>query len=250
MYTTGRIFNHTSLGISSLSGLMQWSLIALDKDNHFSQGGKWMIKNLLEHSTRNDHSGFVCKNAKLGECVQQGRAELVIAKQATYDDKKVIFCNGKMIEVDVIVLCTGFEITFPFLDVPGLDICPRKWFKHSIPVKFGEKDLYFVGFGRPHQGGIPPIGEMQARCMAMLINRTKVLPKNYAAKAKVEADREMNMYVDSPKLMTLCDYPAMMDSLSRLVANLHCLFSSRSCHFSLSFLYHLLSFPSRLIYRL
>lgn len=169
-----------------------------------------------ENPNKCEFAGFVTKNQKLAECVQDKRADLIIASNVSYNGNKATFSNGRTIEVDVIVLNTGFNLKFPFLDEIDIKQCPRTWFKHSIPPKYGNK-LAFVGFGRPHQGGIPAVGEMQARYIALLFSGQRTLPANYAQAAKEEGEFEDAFYELTPNLKTLCDYPCMMNSLSRLI---------------------------------
>lgn len=66
----------------------------------------------------------------------------------------------KRIKPDVVVLATGYNTKFPFLDddYPGLaDTDVRCVYKN------GRVDVGFIGFIRPSIGAIPPLAELQAQ---------------------------------------------------------------------------------------
>jgi dimethylaniline monooxygenase (N-oxide forming) len=178
---------------------------------------EWVLDQTNNEPWRGEYCQFSTKNCKLGECAAAGTVDLVVADKVSYSGKTVKFSNGKSLDVDTIVLCTGFQTTFPFLD--GIDVSqvPRDMWKHSIPAKYGRKGLFFVGFARPHQGGIPACGEMHSRYIALLLAGKKTLPSNYEEMIKIEAAAEDNLYINSPNLKTLVDYPSLMENMAQLI---------------------------------
>ncbi|CAB9517108.1 monooxygenase [Seminavis robusta] len=126
-------------------------------------------------------------------------------------------------EFDVIVACTGYSLDFDWITTsdPGrrtLNPNPRSWFKHCFPPNFGQH-LAFVGFARPHSGGIPQCAELISRYIAQL-NRPGAsleLPANYADLALMEGAAEQACYHQSPNFHLLVDYPAYMISVAKLV---------------------------------
>ena len=61
------------------------------------------------------------------------------------------------IDVDLIILCTGYGLDFDWIGVEGeehsIEPNPRKWFKHCFPPGLGHK-VAFLGYARPNQGKI------------------------------------------------------------------------------------------------
>ena len=106
------------------------------------------------------------------------------------DGTRVTFCDGRTVDVDIIILATGYRQYFPFLQ--SMKKRDMKEKKNEMKGKmqasqdgdghsFGDGDdddllpeehnicstahpsLSFMGFVRPNVGAIPPIAEMQ--CM-------------------------------------------------------------------------------------
>ncbi|KAI3336822.1 FAD/NAD(P)-binding domain-containing protein [Xylariaceae sp. AK1471] len=68
--------------------------------------------------------------------------------------------KDQVVKPDMIVLCTGYEQTFPFLKDTELRACHADvrgiWMREDPTVGF-------IGFLRPNLGAIPPLAEMQAQ---------------------------------------------------------------------------------------
>jgi hypothetical protein len=169
------------------------------------------------------------KNAHLSVMDSRDKVTTIVAKKAEFDGKKVIFPETlwfkdlleeptkKSIEVDTIVLCTGFKTDLSWLEVSSeLDWNPWTWYKHCFPPKLGNK-LMFFGWTRPHQGGIPACSELLARFASLLLNEERRLPANYAKLAKKEGDLETKYYHYAPGYNTLMDYPAFTESICDLI---------------------------------
>jgi dimethylaniline monooxygenase (N-oxide forming) len=168
----------------------------------------------------NDQATYVTKNQRMCEAIQKGNLETLICPDVSARDKTVEFRmpDGKIVsrEFDVIVRATGYTAQFPWLKVKEFDSNPRSWFLHCFPEKFGHC-LSFVGYARPHQGGIPPMAEMQARYVAMILAGNRKLPRNYALQARQQRENEREYYHISPYLHILVDYSAYIESVARRV---------------------------------
>ena len=119
-------------------------------------------------------------------------------------------------EFDAFVLCTGSRTEFPWIHLPGKDSLspnPRSWYLHCFPEGLG-RCLAFVGYARPHQGGVPVLAEMLSRYIALLHRGDRSLPDNYAAQAQEHAAAEREYYSLSPDLTTLVDYNAFLESVA------------------------------------
>jgi len=128
------------------------------------------------------------------------------------------------IDVDLIILCTGFTLDFHWIDVDSsssspdmqLEANPRKWFKHCFPPGLGDK-VAFLGYARPAQGGIPQCSELLARYVALLLSGQRQLPDDYAAQAIIEGQLEEQTFYATPHATSLVEFPAFSSSVARLI---------------------------------
>jgi cation diffusion facilitator CzcD-associated flavoprotein CzcO len=107
---------------------------------------------------------------------------------AELTERTVRFADGSEEEVDVVVYCTGYRVTFPFLD-PDLISAPdndlplfRRVFHPEIP------GIYFVGLLQPI-GAIMPLAELQSDWICDHLAGRYVLPPAQQLRADIEAER-------------------------------------------------------------
>lgn len=168
----------------------------------------------------NDQATYVTKNQRLCEALNDGKIEVLVSpyvscRQQTCDF--VLKNDGKVQrEFDAIVLCTGYRADFGWLKIRDLNWDPRSWFLHCFPEGLGHC-LFFVGYARPHQGGIPAVAEMLSRYIALLLRGDRALPVDYANQARRGAIAEKEYYHLSPNLSSLVDYNAIMESVARRI---------------------------------
>ncbi|KAG7410312.1 Dimethylaniline monooxygenase [N-oxide-forming] 2 [Fusarium oxysporum f. sp. raphani] len=80
------------------------------------------------------------------------------------------------IQPDVIVLCTGYQQTFPFLD-DKLKVNTNHLSSHVRGIWRREQPtMGFIGFVRPSLGAIPPLAEMQAQLWVLNLVAPRKLP--------------------------------------------------------------------------
>ncbi|HEY2716969.1 MAG TPA: NAD(P)-binding domain-containing protein [Solirubrobacterales bacterium] len=105
-----------------------------------------------------------------------------------YDGGRTVrFVDGSREEIDLVVYCTGYKITFPFFD-PGTFSAPENRMPLYRRVASVERpNLYFVGFIQP-LGPIMPLAEAQSEWIADLLGGRASLPP--AAEMKKEIDTE------------------------------------------------------------
>jgi dimethylaniline monooxygenase (N-oxide forming) len=93
---------------------------------------------------------------------------------AEFGRDRVLFTDGSAERVDVVVCCTGYKISFPFLDaaMAGPDHLPlyRRVASPTFP------GMYFIGLVQPI-GSIMPIAEAQSHWVADLIEGRALLPR-------------------------------------------------------------------------
>ncbi|MBV1860087.1 MAG: hypothetical protein KUG77_16865 [Nannocystaceae bacterium] len=169
----------------------------------------------------------------------RGELDVVIAPSATVEGRSVSFIEAQVFgaggngaaaeptkapvhsaDFDVIVACTGFGLDFDWISTsdPSVKLTknPRTWFKHCFPPGMGES-LAFVGFARPHSGGIPQCSEMVSRYLAQLYLGNLKLPPNYPELAIADGAAEEACFNLTPDYTMLVDYVAYMMSVAKLI---------------------------------
>ena len=107
---------------------------------------------------------------------------------AALGERTVRFADGSEVDADVVVYCTGYKITFPFLD-PALISAPdndlplfRRVFHPDVP------GIYFVGLLQP-LGAVMPLAELQSMWICDHLAGRYALPAVSAMRADIEAER-------------------------------------------------------------
>ncbi|HMV65265.1 MAG TPA: NAD(P)/FAD-dependent oxidoreductase [Myxococcota bacterium] len=179
-----------------------------------------------------DQISVPTKSARLCTATARGQVGVVVAKEARFDGRDASFEDVKyqgrsawmstgtrpaeVRGIDAVILCTGYQSDSSWLEAPGLDWSPRSWFKHCFPAGWGDR-LMFLGWARPHQGGIPACAEMLSRYIALIQRGDLSLPEDYAERAAREGRDEHTYYVRARHSPNLVDYFAFMDSVARLI---------------------------------
>jgi dimethylaniline monooxygenase (N-oxide forming) len=103
--------------------------------------------------------------------------------------KTVRFVDGTEEEIDLVVYCTGYKITFPFFDPEVLaapdNVLPL--FRRVVPVD--RPGLYVIGLVQP-LGPIMPLAEAQAEWVADLISGRAKLPPAAEMRKEIAATEE------------------------------------------------------------
>ncbi|HEX7058628.1 MAG TPA: NAD(P)-binding domain-containing protein [Solirubrobacterales bacterium] len=103
----------------------------------------------------------------------------------------VRFADGSEEEIDLVVYCTGYKITFPFLSEGVFPVKDNRMPLYRRVAAVDRPGLYFIGFIQP-LGPIMPIAEAQSEWIADLLRGMAVLPS--AAEMREEiADYERRM---------------------------------------------------------
>jgi len=168
----------------------------------------------------NDQATYVTKNQRMHEAVDERKIEVLVSPSVAVKER---ICEFQMRDgtteerqFDTIVLCNGYRTEFPWLQFEKFNSNPRSWFLHCFPPGLGHC-LFFVGYARPHQGGIPVTAEMLSRYIALLLRGERTLPADYARQACQDAEAEREYYFLSPHLHSLVDYNAFLESVARRV---------------------------------
>jgi cation diffusion facilitator CzcD-associated flavoprotein CzcO len=107
---------------------------------------------------------------------------------AALTERTVRFADGSEEEADVVVYCTGYRVSFPFLD-PELISAPdndlplfRRVFHPGVP------GIFFVGLLQPI-GAVMPLAELQSQWICDLLAGRYELPPAHEMRADMEAER-------------------------------------------------------------
>jgi cation diffusion facilitator CzcD-associated flavoprotein CzcO len=128
----------------------------------------------------------------------------------------VRFADGSEAEVDMVVYCTGYKITFPFFD-EGFIAAPdnhielfRRVFHPEIP------NVFFIGLLQP-LGAIMPLAEAQGRWVGDYLLGDYALPSPAAMRADIDADQAVMRarYVASKRHTIQVDYEDYLYSLAK-----------------------------------
>jgi len=176
-----------------------------------------------------DQSLVVTKSSRMSQACSEGKMDVVVSKTAEFFGTDVVFPDSILRnmeefekpqslifkDIDVIVCCTGFK-PVPMKGLEHIDLDVRSWYKNCFVPGYDDR-LAFLGYARPHQGGLVAVSEMLARYCALLARGDRKLPKNYAELAKVEGGLSDAYFSQAHQTQQLVDYPSFMASLAKLV---------------------------------
>jgi hypothetical protein len=118
-----------------------------------------------------------------------GRGDLTFRPEPVrLEPRAVRFADGSVEEVDAIVWCTGYKVSFPFLD-PSIAAAHD----NDLPLYFrvfkpGIDDLFFVGLLQP-LGATMPLAEAQGKWIAEYLAGEYALPDDDAMHAAIAKER-------------------------------------------------------------
>jgi cation diffusion facilitator CzcD-associated flavoprotein CzcO len=107
---------------------------------------------------------------------------------AELTERTVRFADGSEVEADIVVYCTGYRVTFPFLD-PELIAAPDNdlpLFRRVFHPHVG--GVYFVGLLQP-LGATMPLAELQSAWICDHLSGRYHLPPADELRADIEAER-------------------------------------------------------------
>jgi cation diffusion facilitator CzcD-associated flavoprotein CzcO len=117
-----------------------------------------------------------------------------------FEGAKVFFTDGSAVEADVVVYCTGYRVSFPFLDDTVVRAEDNHVDLYRRVVSPDHPGLYFIGLIQP-LGAVMPLAEEQAHWVAELITGEVTLPPVAEMRRQVAAyDRALRKrYVASKR---------------------------------------------------
>jgi len=128
----------------------------------------------------------------------------------------VTFNSGRQQEFDAIVFCTGFKFTLPYLEPEYQFTNIRDCYLQMFHPKLKDS-VAFIGFVRPHQGGIPLMAELQARYYALICSGQRQLPSNLAELAQRDTEKWRNEFYVTPDVFGLVNGLRYNEALADLI---------------------------------
>jgi hypothetical protein len=129
---------------------------------------------------------------------------------------RVRFVDGTSEDIDVIIYCTGYKVTFPFFDEDFLAAPDNDLPLYLRMFKPGLDNLFFIGLMQP-LGAIFPIAERQACLAGEYLCGRYTLPNSAAMQEQIEAERTamFRRFVKSKRHTMQVDFDAFMAQLKR-----------------------------------
>jgi thioredoxin reductase len=130
--------------------------------------------------------------------------------------RTVRFADGSEEEIDLVVYCTGYKITFPFFAPDFLFAENNRLSLYRRVASVEHPGLFFVGFIQP-LGAIMPIAEAQSEWVADLLEGKGELPSAEEMRAEIEeAEKKMKRrYVASKRHTIQVDFHPYLREISR-----------------------------------
>jgi hypothetical protein len=130
--------------------------------------------------------------------------------------RRVRFADGSEEEIDLVVYCTGYQISFPFLDESVFAARDNRMPLYKRAVSTDHSGLYFIGFVQP-LGPIMPIAEAQSEWIADLLAGKAALPSAAEMRQEIaDYDRWLHKRFVSSKRHTIeVDFHPYLREISR-----------------------------------
>jgi cation diffusion facilitator CzcD-associated flavoprotein CzcO len=130
--------------------------------------------------------------------------------------RTVRFDDGSQEQVDLAIYCTGYKISFPFLDQDLISAPDNEIPLYRRVVSPEHPGLYFIGLLQP-LGAIMPIAEAQSEWVADLLEGRVALPSVERMGREIARDRAAmaKRYVSSKRHTIQVDFDPYMRSIRR-----------------------------------
>jgi len=132
------------------------------------------------------------------------------------DARAVRFVDGSEEEIDLVVYCTGYKITFPFFDENLISAPENHLPLYRRVISIEHPGLYFIGFIQP-LGAIMPLAEAQAEWVGDLLGGCGTLPSPSEMRAEIQAEeaRMRKRYVSSKRHTVQVDFQPYLREIRR-----------------------------------
>ncbi|HEX5763896.1 MAG TPA: NAD(P)-binding domain-containing protein [Solirubrobacterales bacterium] len=130
--------------------------------------------------------------------------------------RTVRFVDGSEEEIDLVVYCTGYKISFPFFAPEVFEAKDNRMALYRRVVSVKRPGLYFIGFIQP-LGPIMPIAEAQSEWIADLVDGKAALPSVAEMREEIAAEerRMRKRYVTSKRHTIQVDFHPYLREIRR-----------------------------------
>jgi len=130
--------------------------------------------------------------------------------------RTVRFVDGSREEIDLVVYCTGYKITFPFFDPQVFSAPDNRMPLYRRVASVERPNLYFIGFIQP-LGPIMPLAEAQSEWIADLLAGRTLLPAAAEMRREIEAEeaRQAKRFVASKRHTVEVDFYPYLREIRR-----------------------------------
>lgn len=130
--------------------------------------------------------------------------------------RSVRFADGSEEEIDLVVYCTGYRISFPFFDPSLIAAEGNRLPLYRRVASVEHPGLYFIGLIQP-LGAIMPLAEAQSEWVADLLSGRGTLPSPAAMQAEIaEAEKKLKKrYVASKRHTIQVDFQPYLREIKR-----------------------------------
>jgi dimethylaniline monooxygenase (N-oxide forming) len=130
--------------------------------------------------------------------------------------RTVRFADGSEEEIDLVVYCTGYKISFPFFDEKVISAADNRLPLYRRVASVEHPGLYFIGLIQP-LGAIMPLAEAQSEWVADLLDGRGTLPSPTQMRAEIaDAERKMRKrYVASKRHTIQVDFQPYLREIRR-----------------------------------
>ncbi|KCV68695.1 hypothetical protein H696_04983 [Fonticula alba] len=142
------------------------------------------------------------------------------------EGKTITFLDGRSIIADDIILATGYQIAFPFIDAEDPALAdlrveknrPKNLYKFVFPIDRPHSTLAFIGLIQPF-GAIMPVSEIQARWVAGVLRGALKLPSVVEMRRQTDAELKAmdQLFYESDRHTIQIPYPAYTDEIASMI---------------------------------
>ncbi len=135
---------------------------------------------------------------------------------AAMEGSQVRFEDGSGEQIDVIVWCTGYKVTFPFFDESFISATDNDLPLYRRVFKPGIDNLFFIALLQP-LGAIMPLAEAQGRWVASYLRGEYALPSRTTMEDHMRRERErmFKRYVASKRHTMQVDFDNYLYALGK-----------------------------------
>ena len=126
----------------------------------------------------------------------------------------VHFADGSSEQIDLVIYCTGYKITFPFFDPEFVEAPENRLDLYRRVVDPDHPGLYFIGFIQP-LGAIMPLSEAQSEWVADILEGEVTLPGPHEMRRVMRREnrRMAKRYVSSKRHTIQVDFHPYLRTL-------------------------------------